>query len=299
MAEEKLFQEMPDLLKQGLSIYESLKEKMQRALGFKEYAEQLSHITQALSGVNQHLDEKERAIVETLDEAYDVAQEAMRKATLVVSIIREQSNALVEILSEAMPFSGGYKMWSACMYFSGFAKEIESKVKEAEEALEKASKALFNSLDDIKSIIDTLKRVHDHFIAEKRAAEAHARAVAYGSAIVGLLAGPIGLVISYSIAAGVTEGLTIPQIEENFAQQREKMAGYISGFEKMYTETEELKKEIDEKLLLLIEIHGKLSTTGSMAKTAATHQMPVDIIRSVAEDLVQACDVFLGTLRQK
>ena len=120
--------------------------------------------------------------------------------------------------------------------------------------------------------------------------------MAYGSALVGLIAGPCGLIISYSIAAGVTEGLTIPQIEADFAKQRKIMAGYITGFEKMHTETEELKQEIDAKLLELIEIHGKLNTTGSMAATAANLQMPVDIIRHTAEALAKMCGEFLGTL---
>ena len=295
MAENQVLK-LPELLQQGLSIYKDLKDKMQKALGFKEYAEQLSHITQALRGVNEHLDDKERAIVETLDKAYDIAQEAMRRATLVVATIKEQSAALVDILSDSGEHSGS-TMWAACMYFSGFATEIKVEIEKAEEALQNASNVLYRSLDDIKSIIDTLKRVHDQFLAEKRAAEARARAVAYGSAAVGLLAGPIGLIISYSIAAGVTEGLTIPQIEADFAQQREKMAGYISGFEKMHTETEELKEQIDEKLSLLLQIHAKIGRTGSMAKTASKHRMPVDPVRRWAEDLVKACEEFLATLQ--
>ena len=292
---------MEHWFEKGLVVYKGLKEDMQKALGFKEYAEQLSHITLTLKSVNKHLDAEERAIVDKLDKAYELAQEGLEKATVVVTVIKEQSSALLLALSDATPGEDHQKMFTACLYFSAFAKVTEARVREAQDILRKASIALFNSLNDIRSIIKTLKRVHNQFIQAKRAAQARARTGAYLGALAGLIAGPCGLIISYSIAVGITEGLTIPQIEADFAQQRRTMARYISGFENMYTETEELQEEIDTKRNQLIEIQAKLSTAGTI--TAMTEDVIVGALRKIhfsnvrqyVEGLVKACEEFLDT----
>ena len=100
---------------------------------------------------------------------------------------------------------------------------------------------------------------------------------AYLGALAGLVAGPCGLIVSYSIAAGITEGLTIAQIEADFERQRSTMAGYISGFENMYTETEELQKEIDTKRNRLID--AKLSTAATT--TGMTEDTIVGALRKI------------------
>ena len=100
---EGMLESAPELLKLGLEVYDTLKTEMQKALGFKAYAEHLSHITLILKEVNRHLDDKERAIVEKLDEAYRHSQEGIDKASVVVSVIKEQSNTLVLVLSESAP----------------------------------------------------------------------------------------------------------------------------------------------------------------------------------------------------
>ena len=298
----ELVKSIPELLNQGLKVYYTLKDDVQKALGLKAYAEHMSHITQILKEVNQHLDENEREIARKLDEAYDLSQKGMEKATVVVSVIREQSNALALVLSDTVPGAKHDKLWAACQYFSGFAKDIEVKVNEAQDVLREASSKLYSTRNDIRSIIKTLERVQNNFIAERKAAEATTRAGAYTGALAGLIAGPIGLIISYSIAAGVTEGLTIPQIEADFANQREIISGYIDGFENMYSETEALQKSLDTKRQQLIDIHGKLSASGSLAgNTASIASMPTlhfSTVRATAEELVKACDEFLKSLLQ-
>ena len=301
METAELVKSLPELLKQGLKVYDTLKDDVQKALGLKAYAEHMSHITQILKEVNQHLDENEREITRKLDEAYNLSQKGMEKATVVVSVIREQSSALALVLSDTAPGAKHDKLWAACQYFSGFAKDIEVKVNEAQDVLREASSTLYSTRNDIRSIIKTLQRVQSTFIAERKAAEAATRAGAYTSALAGLIAGPLGLIISYAITAGVTEGLTIPQIEEDFANQREIISGYIDGFENMYSETEALQKSLDTKRKQLIDIHSKLSATGSLAgNTALVSSMPTlhfNTVRATAEELVKACDEFLKSLQ--
>ena len=301
MSSAELAQSIPDLLEQGLNVYNTLREEIQKALGLKTYAEHMLQITQTLKEVNKYLDENERKIAKKLDEAYNLTQKGLEKATVVVSVIREQCNALSLVLSDVLPGEKYDKLWAACQYFSAFAKDIEVKVNEAQDALREASSELFSARNDIRSVIKTLKRVHEEYIVERKAAEANARAGAYPSALAGLLAGPIGLIISFSIAAAVTEGHTIPKIEKDFANQRKIISGYIDGFENMYSETEALQKRLDKKREQLIDIHAKLSATGSLAGGTALLSIPLvhfSTVRASVEDLKKACDEFLQSLQQ-
>ena len=287
---------IPELLKQGLEVYSSLKDDMSRALGLKEYAEHLSRIVQSFKDVNKYLDESEKAILEKLTAAHDKSQEGLDKAAVVVTVIKEQSASLVSVLEPSGVGTDQEKMWAACQYFSAFAKDMEEKVKEAEDALREASNILEGAQNELLSIVNTLKRVQDQFVREKQAAQASARAAAYGGAAAGLILGPIGLIISYSIAAGVTEGLTIPDIEADFQTQRNTISGYIGGFKKMSEETKELQEQLDAKRKQLIDIHAKLSTTGSLAGTnmRAIPLLHFNIVRKNAEALVRACERFLA-----
>ena len=294
----EIVKSLPELLKQGLETYKSLKEDMQRALGLKQYAKHLSHITQILKEVNEHLDQKEREVSQKLDEAYRLSEKSMDKAVVVVSVIKEQANVLASVLSNSGPGTDHDKLWAACQYFAAFAKDMEGKVTEAEDTLRDASSKLQSTGSDINSIVETLKRVQNQFVAEKKAAQAKARAEAYGGALAGLVAGPIGLIISYSIAADVCEGINIPEIEKDFAKQRETISGYINGFQEMHSETKALKERLDLKRKQLIDLHSKLSTTASVAGTkAAPPLVHFPFLRQLASELVTSCDKFLETCK--
>ena len=78
--------------------------------------------------------------MEKLTAAHDRAQEGLDKASVVVTVIKEQSGALVSVLDPSAVGTDQEKMWAACQYFSGFAKDMEEKVKEAEDALREERK---------------------------------------------------------------------------------------------------------------------------------------------------------------
>ena len=298
MSEAELIQALPGLLKEGMKIYESLKDDMSRALGLKKYAEHLSNIVQTFKEVNEYLDDNEKAIMEKLTTAHARAQEGMDKAAVVVTVIKEQSGALVSVLDPSAVGTDQEKMWAACQYFSIFAKEMEEKVKEAEDALREASNILEGARNELLGIVKTLKRVQDLFVKEKEEAQAAAREEAYAGAAAGLIFGPIGLIISYSIAAGITEGLSVPNIEKDFQDQRDTISGYIKGFEDMSAETKALQEKLDAKRKQLIDIHGKLSTTGNLAGIPV-RSIPVlhfNLVRKNAQALVEACERFIANI---
>ena len=132
---------------------------MSRALGLKQYAEHLSNIVQTFKEVNKHLDDNEKAILEKLTAAHTKAQDGMFKAAVVVMLIKGQSAALVSILDPSATRTDQEKMWTACHYFSEFAKIMEVKVKEAEDALREAGNILQGAQNELRSLVNTLKRV--------------------------------------------------------------------------------------------------------------------------------------------
>ena len=270
---------------------------MGKALGLKQYAEHLSYIVQTFKEITKYLNENEKAVLDKLSKAHGLAEKGMDKATVVVTVIKEQSKALVSVLNTSAAGTDQEKLWAACQYFASFAKETEGAVKEAEDALRNASIVLEESQNDLLSIVNTLKRVQDQFIQEKKEAEAKAREGAYVGALAGLVFGPIGLIISYSVAVGVTEGLTIKNIEKDFNSQRETISGYIKGFENMSAETKALQEGLDAKRKLLIEIHAKLSTTGTLAgiEVKSIAVLHFNLVRKNAQELVEACERFLAS----
>ena len=296
---------LPELLKHGLKVYKTLKTDMEKALGLQEYAKKLEQINQVMDGVRKFLSEEEKNIADILVDAHDLTQKGLQKAVVVVNVIKSQSEALLGVLNPSITRTTKEqkdKLYMACVYFAQFAKDIEVKVIEAEDALLDASNKLYSARSKIVTITNTLKRIQDELVDEVKKAKAQQRAAAYGGAAVGLIAGPIGLIISYSVAAGITEGHTIKQLEKNFQEQRQKVDKYIDEFNNMKNETDSLKNSIDEKRAALTEIHGKLSATSSVAKTewdviesfATVH---FNTVHDLAKDLCEACKAFLESVK--
>ena len=289
--------ELVPTIEHGIEIYNTLKDDMKKALALKQYAEHLSFISQTLADVGQHLSEHEREIVRRLNEAYTLSQDGMKKATAVVTTIKDHCNGLLIVLSDYVHGSNEYKLRLACELFSVSAEKIEAQVREAQDVLRRASNLLYTSRNDLRSIIDTLQRLQNNFIEDQKAAIKRQRDKAYKTAAIGAAFGPIGLIISYAITGGVTEGMSIPNIEANFARQRETIAGYIPGLELMYSETDAMQENLDEQRRQLVDIRGKLSVAGELAGTDLSSEIHFNTVRLTAEALVQACDEALRDWR--
>jgi DNA repair exonuclease SbcCD ATPase subunit len=293
----KLKEPVSKLLKKGVEIFKSLAEDMKNAVQLKEYADQMAHITQVLKAVNEHLDDKEKKVGDLLNEAYKLSTKAMDDASNVVSVIKSQTSALVAILSPSVPGTDKQKMLTACKCYSKFAEKIESKVSDAEKSLRDASNKLQEAQNDIGGIVDTLETVHKDVIEEMKVKKAAQRAKAYGGAAAGAAGGLIGLIVSYSIAAGVTEGSSIPKIESAFAEQRQAVSDNIESFKQMQTKAKTLQQNIAAKKQELIDIRGQLSTLGSLTGNDEvlkdTFETMLPVIRDTGKTLVDACDRFL------
>lgn len=287
MAGAAVAEKFPEILKEGLAVYKELKNDMSEMLGLKAYAEHMQNIVQTMKQINKYLDEEDKTASEKLETAAQLAKSAMQKAQLVIETIKAQAQGLVCVLDGQD--TEGSKMKDACVLFAQFAKDIKPHIEDAREDLLAASNSLGVAKSTVDSIVRGLKRVQDNIVNEKKAAQANQRYAAYGGAAAGLIAGPMGLIISYSIAAGVCEGLNIPAIEEDFSNQRKTIQGYVGGFEKMGTVAGQLQKRVDDKSIQLTKIRGQMSAAESMSSVACSSSM-FSAVATEARSLVALCN---------
>jgi len=298
-----IVKDLPELLKQGLEIYKTLRDDMERALGLKQYADSLAELNSIMNGVSKYLDQEEKNIVKILVEANDLTQKGMQKAIVVVSVIKSQCDLLLAVLQQNVPAEQQKeRFYTACVYFGAFAKDIEAKITEAENELVSASNKLYEARLKIVTVTDTLKRVHDTLSSEMEEALAKQRATAYGAAAAGAIFGPIGLIISYSIAAGVTEGKTVNDLRQQFSEQRDKVSDYIKDFDTMKNDTDSLKASLDKNKDSLTDIHAKLSSAGTIAEIDVS-MMPLpsfhfNMVRTSVNGLRESCEKFLESVKK-
>jgi hypothetical protein len=290
-------QKAPDLLKAGLDVYKQLKEDMQRVLGLNEYAKHLSHIVTTMNRVNEYLDEEDKKLVVKLTQGLIQAEEAMTAAQLVIHTLRSQLQAFLLVLR----MKDG-DVAAACQAFAQFVKDLSPKVKQALDRLTKASGTLEDAAQTVDRILRSLERVQSTLIHEMlpacimQAAQAKQRA-GYGDAAAGIAVGPLGLIISYSIAAGICEGTNIPDIEKDFVSQRKTIEGYKSGFETMKTEALSVQTKVKNKHEELEKIYPRLlygvSATGSLStlvKTSKTSSAFMKVVEQMASDLMKSLE---------
>ena len=314
----------PDFLKQGLEVYEALKSDVQRALGLQKYAE---HLSTATTEVN--LDEK--VILEELDNAHDLVQECVDKAMMVVTLMKENCNAIVLALDPSMAGTDQQKLWAALKYFSGY-KDTDESIEEVEGALLQVSNILHNLQMNLSCI---LEHEQVHFIDRKVANATYYQMVYMGVGTLSLLFRPIGPLVATSFVIGTTEfnsfeemmmcivgttmatatnvkgqvllyagfiaGFTIgsiiedKSIEEDFRQQQETINGYIQSFETMSAQTKALQERLNVKRQQLTDIRAKLNTTSSLVGVDL-NSLPLlhfDIIYKNARALVEAFETIL------
>lgn len=111
------------------------------------------------------------------------------------------------------------------------------------------------------------------------------RAQAYGGAAAGLVAGPFGLIISYSIAAGILENELIPKLKERL----ESVKAY---FVALHDKVQSSSKDIDDAKLQLKQ---EIQVISDLKIEAISTASLVDIAEYVKSEITAAA----GALAQK
>jgi len=112
------------------------------------------------------------------------------------------------------------------------------------------------------------------------------RREAYGTAATGIFAGPFGLIITYSIAAGVVEGKLIPELQAKLEEVRNYFNTVdtllVSSDADMAKSKETLKKEIN----VITDLKVSAEKTLTFAKLESAH---ADTIKQHTNELINKC----------
>ena len=124
---------------------------------------------------------------------------------------------------------------------------------------------------------------------------------AYGGAAAGVLFfGPIGLAISYSIAAGVVEGNMVPELKRAFRATRQKFANLQKTLVKAKTVLQSAKDDINEEITRLNNISSQISTTNGFANAwAAAPAHLFESLKKSTNELIRICTDYSASAQSK
>lgn len=284
-AAAQLFTRVPELMKEGISTAKELKDAFDGVLGLKQYAETLEKIVDTMSKVNDQLEEKNKEIAEKFTIAHNESHAALLQADTVIKVIKKQTENFIRVVE-----TPGIPAAVHIDVFLTFLTEIQPVVDKASKDLQTARGSLTVAINRVPNLLTNLEALKNKAINEQKRAEATQRAESYGWAAVGVLFGPVGLVVSYSIAAGVTEGCLIENIEKAFEKQKSLMDGYKSDFESMKNNAEALKTKIDGKANHLQTVNVELGGLRGTVKDMSKYPACMALILEDAIKLRDACN---------
>lgn len=122
--------------------------------------------------------------------------------------------------------------------------------------------------------------------------------------VVGWIAGIVSITIgttaagavSFGTAAGITEGLTIKQIQEQLQKGSEHLQNFQDRLEEMADHTIETTKRVEEKRKEILEIEAGLKTSNGSAKDALEEEEYFDVfighLKEELEQLLEICEDY-------
>lgn len=164
-----------------------------------------------------------------------------------------------------------------------------TKMNSAQDALTESSKSFNQASGELVSLNTTLKNDFEVNSGYYQGQVEKIRKEAYAGAVAGIAAGPFGLLISYSIAAGVVEGKLIPQLN---ARLDEVKNSFIDITEKLKDAD---KNIVNAKNSLTDEIKNigdlKVQTENTRVLVGLSYQI-ISAIKIEAEKLIELCDNY-------
>jgi hemolysin E len=122
------------------------------------------------------------------------------------------------------------------------------------------------------------------------------RKEAYGGAAAGLVAGPFGLVISYSIAAGVVEGKLIPEMKAKF----EEVKAFFEHIQQIVSQTDKDITDAKVKLAEEIRVIGDVKTDTETTELYVEYDdLMLNLLKKSARDLIDKCQMYMDRHRTR
>ena len=159
----------------------------------------------------------------------------------------------------------------------------------AQEALQKSSESLNGISGDLLTLDSQLKSDFDDKSAYFTNQVDKLRKEAYGGAASGVLLGPFGLVISYSVAAGVLEGKLIPELKAKLKSVQE----FYENLTKTLSEAAKDLNDGKDKLKNEISNLGKLKVVTETTRFYVDYDdLIIDMLKDSAQKLIDNCHLY-------
>lgn len=120
------------------------------------------------------------------------------------------------------------------------------------------------------------------------------RTEAYAGALAGAVLGPIGLAISYSIAAGIVEGEMIPNLKKAFEETEQSFQNTLKNVINAKTQIGEAKDSLAREITAMSKISSTIESTSTFADMWA--EAPEDLFFLLKDDtnkLITQCQNYV------
>ena len=164
-----------------------------------------------------------------------------------------------------------------------------------------ASKMSFNEASGhLITLVSQLEHDFNAGSAFYLSAVAELRAQAYGGAAVGAAFGPLGLALSYSIAAGVVEGSLIPSLVRAFQETLTLFNNLKTDVEKTQKDIESAKESITNEIRALGTMSGKIEETKTFAETwSLIPSVLFGDLKKSTNQLIDMCKQYIVAAEEK
>lgn len=136
--------------------------------------------------------------------------------------------------------------------------------------------------------------------AFKTAAVKKVRVEAYAGAVAGVVFGPVGLIVSYSIATGVAEGSLIPALEKEFKETETAFLRMSKLVKDAQVDFTSVKASVEDDIVAIGKISSQIATSQNIANTWATapEHLIAPLIRH-ATHLMKMCSDYTKNMDSK
>lgn len=115
------------------------------------------------------------------------------------------------------------------------------------------------------------------------------RKEAYAGAAAGAVGGPFGLIISYSIAAGVVEGTMIPALNAKLKETKEFVDSVLAAATKASNDIDNAKRTLQEETKVIGEMKTKTEETAIFVEDVNLRE----VMKVAATELIASCDAYM------
>ncbi|CAM3870595.1 hemolysin E [Rahnella bruchi] len=115
------------------------------------------------------------------------------------------------------------------------------------------------------------------------------RKEAYAGAAAGLVLGPFGLLISYSIASGVVEGKMIPELRKKLESVKKFFTDLSAQVKKANTSIDETKVKLTNEISVIGEMKSNTKATRFFVEY---NDLMLDALKTSAEKLITQCEEY-------